>query len=229
MKAKNYVYIWLMLFLLVSSVTIGILFRWNLQDCGISQISNIAEVKQCDVRLNYTWEKGDEYGITSIAEEAMNGTSTIFAASIIAIVAPTGNIHQTEGSFGQEIAIKKVLYGSEDLVGQVAYVYQNFGFSAASGRVEFLNTLNVMYPENEYLIFMDESPLNPYQQRPVFLLRSEYLGYIRTDFHTTKTLTNTYKGILFSDLNEYEFFSESETITDALNTARSFLLRKYLN
>ena len=69
--------------------------------------------------------------------------------------------------------------------------------------------------------------LNEYQQKPVFILKSKYLGYIRTDYHLTQTLGADYYTINFSTLSDYEFFSVSEKITEALNTARHTALDKF--
>ncbi len=108
-----------------------------------------------------------------------------------------------------------------------AYVYQYFGFQEVDGHIEFMNTLNLMNPENDYLIFMDSSPLNAYQNEPAFILKSEFFGYIKTDHTDTLTLEGNYRDYNFSDLANYEFFSTSESVTKTLNYIRSELLKKF--
>lgn len=107
------------------------------------------------------------------------------------------------------------------------YVYQYFGFQEVDGHIEFMNTLNLMNPENDYLIFMDSSPLNAYQNEPAFILKSEFFGYIKTDHTDTLTLEGNYRDYNFSDLANYEFFSTSESVTKTLNYIRSELLKKF--
>ena len=87
--------------------------------------------------------------------------------------------------------------------------------------------LNLMNPENDYLIFMDSSPLNAYQNEPAFILKSEFFGYIKTDHTDTLTLEGNYRDYNFSDLANYEFFSTSESVTKTLNYIRSELLKKF--
>lgn len=106
-------------------------------------------------------------------------------------------------------------------------VYQYFGFQEVDGHIEFMNTLNLMNPENDYLIFMDSSPLNAYQNEPAFILKSEFFGYIKTDHTDTLTLEGNYRDYNFSDLANYEFFSTSESVTKTLNYIRSELLKKF--
>lgn len=152
----------------------------------------------------------------------------VASAEIIAVVAPTGNIIQTEGSIGQEFTVKEIIKGDASLsVGNTAYVYQYFGFQEVDGHIEFMNTLNLMNPENDYLIFMDSSPLNAYQNEPAFILKSEFFGYIKTDHTDTLTLEGNYRDYNFSDLANYEFFSTSESVTKTLNYIRSELLKKF--
>lgn len=131
-------------------------------------------------------------------------------------------------SIGQEFTVKEIIKGDASLsVGNTAYVYQYFGFQEVDGHIEFMNTLNLMNPENDYLIFMDSSPLNAYQNEPAFILKSEFFGYIKTDHTDTLTLEGNYRDYNFSDLANYEFFSTSESVTKTLNYIRSELLKKF--
>lgn len=83
---------------------------------------------------------------------------------------------------GQEFTVKEIIRGDNFIsIGQTAYVYVYFGFQAVDGKIKFLNTLNIMYPGNDYLIFMDHSPLNEYQQKPAYLLKSEWFGYMKIE------------------------------------------------
>lgn len=152
----------------------------------------------------------------------------VIGLSIISIFYTILYLIQTEGSIGQEFTVKEIIKGDASLsVGNTAYVYQYFGFQEVDGHIEFMNTLNLMNPENDYLIFMDSSPLNAYQNEPAFILKSEFFGYIKTDHTDTLTLEGNYRDYNFSDLANYEFFSTSESVTKTLNYIRSELLKKF--
>ena len=86
-----------------------------------------------------------------------------------------------------------------------------------------------MQPEYEYLVFMEESPLNHYQKKDIYYITSDYFGCVRTDNHSTETLDEDYQKYDFLDLKEYEFFSVSEKITNTLNGLRKEILNEYLN
>lgn len=110
---------------------------------------------------------------------------------------------------------------------QKGYVYQYFGFYEIDDKIQFMNVLNLMYPENEYLIFLDASPLNPYMQKPVYILKSDFFGYININGRNTKTLDENFQNYNFGDLKDYEFFSVSEKITNVLNGIRKEILNLY--
>lgn len=61
----------------------------------------------------------------------------------------------------------------------------------------------------------------------IFILKSEFFGYIKTDHTDTLTLEGNYRDYNFSDLANYEFFSTSESVTKTLNYIRSELLKKF--
>ncbi|MDR2044975.1 MAG: hypothetical protein LBQ15_11590 [Clostridium sp.] len=220
----------LALMLLAVAVAAGVAFQRNTPDCGIADLTSIDKIQAGTVILNYAWggHINDEKGMTASSFGTESDKYGVDAATVIAVVSPTGNIHQTEGSLGQELVIKEVRKGKDiAAVGETSFVYQYFGFCAVDGRIEFLNTLNLMNTDREYLIFMDKSPLSSHTKVPVYILHSEYFGYIRIGSQDTKTLVSDYKSYDFSALKEYEFFSISDSITEVLNSVRRELLERY--
>ncbi|WP_130868857.1 hypothetical protein [Intestinimonas massiliensis (ex Afouda et al. 2020)] len=228
MRKKHYLFFIANISLLLISIILGLVFRGSISDCGISHLSNIKDVKDLSIVLNYAWNENDEGGLTLTSFGSDVDLYGVASAEIIAVVAPTGNIIQTEGSIGQEFTVKEIIKGDTSLsVGNTAYVYQYFGFQEVDGHIEFMNTLNLMIPENNYLIFMDISPLNAYQNEPAFILKSEFFGYVKIERTDTLTLEGNYRDYNFSDLASYEFFSTSDSVTKTLNYIRNELLRKF--
>ena len=228
MRKKHHIFFIANISLLLIAIILGLVFQGSISDCGISHLSNIKDVEDSHIVLNYAWNENDEGGLTLTSFGSDVDLYGVASAEIIAVVAPTGNIIQTEGSIGQEFTVKEIIKGDASLsVGNTAYVYQYFGFQEVDGHIEFMNTLNLMNPENDYLIFMDSSQLNAYQNEPAFILKSEFFGYIKTDHTDTLTLEGNYRDYNFSDLANYEFFSTSESVTKTLNYIRSELLKKF--
>lgn len=183
--------------------------------------------KQILQNISLNLSGGNVYGFVG---ENGSGKTMLFRILSGLVKPTTGKVclNRTEGSIGQEFTVKEIIKGDASLsVGNTAYVYQYFGFQEVDGHIEFMNTLNLMNPENDYLIFMDSSPLNAYQNEPAFILKSEFFGYIKTDHTDTLTLEGNYRDYNFSDLANYEFFSTSESVTKTLNYIRSELLKKF--
>lgn len=216
----------LFLFFLLISVLGGCLFKIGSVDCGISRLSCIEDLQNSDITLNYAWSESDAADLTKDASGNLYGVGS---AQVIAVVIPVGNFIQTEGSIGQEVTVEKVLKGEDQVAaGERCYVYKYFGFYPVDGKIEFCDDINLMIPGNKYLIFMDASPLNKYQKEDTFILASENFGYIKIDAEPTKTLDADYGRYQLADLEAYEFFSTSETVTESLNAARRELLESYL-
>lgn len=227
MNRKRF-YLVVPLVMILATILVGVNFRFKVPDCGITSLRCIEDLQNHNIKLNYAWNLQDESGIINSSFGNSLDKYSVDSADIIAVVAPTGNIDQTEGSLGQEFIVKKIIRGDNFISnGQTSYVYQYFGFRAVDQHIEFLNTLNIMYPGNDYLIFMDSSPLNIYSSEMVYVLKSEYFGYVKIDHLPTPSLKGDYKEYEFSELKAYEFFSTSNRISETLNHARVELLNKY--
>lgn len=214
------------LFLILVSVLGGLVFKMGSVNCGISRLSHIEDLQDYDIILNYAWGESD---VASLTENAFDSHYGVDLAQVVAVVTPTGNFNQTEGSIGQEFTVDKVLKGDDRIaVEKRYYVYKYYGFYPIDGKIEFCSDINLMIPGNQYLIFMEASPLNKYQKEDTFLLASENFGYVKIDAEPTKTIDMDYREYQFADIKEYEFFSTSDTVTDWLNKGRKELLESYL-
>ena len=222
---KKFVFVTLFL-----TITAGIIFKLEAANCGLAEIDHVEDIGTETMVLSYALgaNSDDEDGLTEASFKTNGNKYDVEEASVIAVVEPTGNIRQTEGSIGQEIIFKKIIIGEEYAsVQQKGYVYQYFGFYEIDDKIQFMNVLNLMYPENEYLIFLDASPLNPYMQKPVYILKSDFFGYININGRNTKTLDENFQNYNFGDLKDYEFFSVSEKITNVLNGIMKEILNLY--
>lgn len=203
----------------------GFIFRIGRPDCGLSGLSRIGELEDYEITLNNVWNEADA---SAMATDFLDNYDGVDAAGVIAVVSPTGNFIQTEGSIGQEFNVDQVLRGGHQISpDKNYYVYKSSGFYPADRNIEYCCNINLMMPEHKYLIFMNESPLNEYQKKKAFLLASEILGYVRIDAALTETLKENDREYNFADLGEYEFFSASDAVTVILNEKRKELLEKY--
>lgn len=227
MRRKNFLDKIVALVLVLIAVVSGIQFRFRIPNCGIADLSSVADIQIGTVCLNYaSGANGEQITVTDFG--TADDPYGVDTAEVIAIVSPTGKIQQSEGSIGQEFVIKERVKGNEIAsVGETGYVYRTFGFYEIEGKIEYMNTLNLMNPDSDYLIFMDVSPLNPYTKESVYLLHSSRFGYIKIGTQDTKTLDRNYRSYDFLELKDYEFFSVSESITEVLNQVRKEILLFY--
>ena len=210
--------------LLVFAIGVGIYFRATVKDCGLVKVKHVDDIKPGMVTLEYAIEKDGHFGEDGI----QNGINELEQAPMIAIAKATGKLNLTRGSYGQEIIIEKVIREESDISqGDTAWIYQSFGLEEMEGKVLFRNCLNIMRPEIEYLVFLQASPLNPYQKEQVYTLMNDTFGYVCLDGVETKNLS-MYEKVDFVELNEYEFFAVSEKVTTELNEARKTILEKYV-
>ena len=212
--------------LLLIAILFGFSFRFAGKDCGVTKINNVDDIKVGMVNLEYAIEPDEpwgEKGIQPYIEQLRDAT-------IVAIAKPTGNLIQSYGAYGQEIQIKNILYGEEYLKeNEMTWFYQEYGFAVIDDKIRFMNAyLNVMDPEDEYLVFLEPSPLNNYQKNQVYELTNHILGYISLSEKTTKNLPKIYGGIDYVEIKDYEFFAVSEKVTAELNEARKTIIEMYI-
>jgi hypothetical protein len=209
--------------LLLLAITVGIYFRVTVKDCGLVKVNHVDDIKPGMVTLEYAIDKDEYFGADGIS----NAINELEQAPVIAIAKATGNLNLTRGTYGQEIIIEKVIRGENEISqGDTAWIYQSFGLEEMDGKILFRNCLNIMKPATEYLVFLQVSPLNPYQKENVYTLMHHALGYVRLDGVETKPLPMF--GIKdFVELIDYEFFAVSEKVTTELNEARKTILEKY--
>ena len=224
--------------LLTATFIFGVVFHSELKDYGVAGMKTMENIPDgVELSCVYGMQPEDEEIYTEEEIGRKTGWRGMDTAPVIAIVTPTGKINQSAGSFGQEIKIRKVLRGEESLSeGDKVYFYKSEGFSYKEYEeyeqwdpiVQFEDFTNIMQEGYDYLIFMEESSLNPYQQTKIFYDVPGTFDYIRTDGAETETRDEDFQSYDFKDLKEYEFFSISDQITDIMNSVKREILEEYL-
>lgn len=210
------------LWMIIISIATGIVFSFLKKDCGLQSINKIDDLKAIKYVVEYSL--GD-----NPADENIDWTSVEVDSDTIMVVKPTGNIVQTNGSLGQEFIVENVLKSATALEpGEKCLVYAYYGFVESDGQIIYNRVLNLMNPNRNYLLFANESPLNNIEKKKSYILADDYVGYIAVD-HVNDNLF-LYKNDLidYNLVEEYEFFSSSQKITDELNLARNRILNKWL-
>lgn len=221
---------WIVALLLAAGcILAGILFRLSVQDCGIVSIQDLSDIEKGMVTVTGIWTgKEGDGGITRDSFGSGADPYGVDTAPVIVVASSTGKLRQTEGSLGQEIYIEEVIRGCDFVeCGDTGYLYQYFGFQEVDGSIQYGNPLNLMKPGEQYLVFMEESPLNVYQKEAAYILASDFFGYVKIGGQETVTLEERMAVYDFSALGTYEFFSVSEDTTKVLNAIKKELLDRY--
>lgn len=64
MRKKHHVFFIANISLLLIAIILGLVFQGSISDCGISHLSNIKDVEDSHIVLNYAWNENDEGGLT---------------------------------------------------------------------------------------------------------------------------------------------------------------------
>ena len=131
---------------------------------GIENISHVDDLKKMHISIEYVWGQSGE-GLNIISDFLENGTfyeDELEDSEYVFVVVPTGELHQFRGSFSQTAQILQILKApkNEITVGDTVVIFQNGGFYAHEQKIIFNQTSNIMYPENYYLVHLNESELN---------------------------------------------------------------------
>lgn len=218
------------LLMVAGALALGLMYVAQIPDMGLADARNIGDIPRGTAAISYAWgeKREDEPWMEEKSFAMVDGEYEALQAPIVARVGFTGNVRLANGSTGQEITVKEVLRGKEFLSeGQTSYFYQDYGFVKMVGCFRYGNTLNMMNPDYEYLVFLEESPLNAYNKEKAYLSYSVDFGYIRLGGGKTATLPKDYESIDFLDLQDYEFFSVSEKCTAVLNEIRGEILAEF--
>ena len=64
MRKKHHIFFIANISLLLIAIILGLVFQGSISDCGISHLSNIKDVEDSHIVLNYAWNENDEGGLT---------------------------------------------------------------------------------------------------------------------------------------------------------------------
>lgn len=221
LRTQNILYRAVVLLLAIGSLVMGCLYKGAASDCGLNGVETIDDVYNLSVVLDYAWDTsntgmiGTDYGVEN--------------ATVIALIKPTGRIKQYEDSISQEFVVTEVIRGDAAIsAGETGHIFDYSGFSYSSGQIKYMNTLNLMQTGEEYLAFLEPSPLNSYQSMSAYMLTTPVFGYIKVSGAETTTLPANYQSLSFDQLSNCEFFSVCPEITEYLNRSYQDILQTYL-
>ena len=198
---------------------------WQLLSC-------VSDLMDKQVRME--WATGDPSPdmsyIPNYATGIRNGTeSTIQQAKECALVvlATAGEkLDVTDGTTGQEVTVDRVLQGTGITAGENCMIWRYYCLEEMSGVITLRSTTNLMEPGKQYLICLEENPLNEKTKTKNFPV-SFSSGLIPADGTKVEALPKGMRTAEFREFAGYPQFAATEEIAQALNEQNQAILAAF--
>lgn len=143
------------------------------------------------------------------------------------IVKPTGNIRLQAWILMQEVVVEEVIYG-DDIEGQTFYIINQGGrIETTDSGVELMTyALNLMQPDNEYLLFCDYCEISDYSDE-LYYMHFPSFFYFSLDEEDAVAVVYE-EGRLYRDYPECDFFVESEVAAEAAVEFKEQIVQYFL-
>lgn len=212
-------------------------------DVGLAAVKSVADLSNLQVRIE--WAQGDIiYGVetemglqdvetaSNVLKDLINNKQNyieeVTASGLVILATATGDLDITNGTVGQKIVVDQVLQGNNLLsVGNTCMVWADYGLQILDGTITYRNIQNLMQPETQYLIFLEDNPLNEVSNEKNFRLVSNQFGYLPVPFMPDKALTDSVRCGDYAVWAQYPAFIATDEIAEARNQIVQHILQTY--
>lgn len=221
MKSKLSVF--MAVFIVVCTVvglSYTVVLRNRFTSKGIEQIETVDDLKNLDIHTNLI--------MTSAEAKFVSADTTLEEGTSVLVVEPTGKFHQYRGSFSQEVEVISVQDGECDVEpGELIQIYRAFGIryrddGVINDEIIYPLYVNIMYPENRYLVFVGESELNVYLTQKEFYVNKSYPSVINIDLEEPKPASSD-----FNQCEGLDIFCATQEVADEVYEVERQILKKY--
>ncbi len=146
---------------LVVGISASFLTRRSYISVGIEKIHTVSDMEELGIVTAPERQEASGEAITLYGD-------VIDGAEYELIVEPVGDFVQYRGSYAQRAKVAEVVSGDETLVGQTIAIYHSGGLYCSHNKIKFESSLELMYPENLYHVYLNESELNEYMEEKEF-------------------------------------------------------------
>lgn len=214
-----------LLFSLIVVIVTGFIVKSTFSDSGMTDINNYNDLVEHDIRINEVLGAVNAELMYSTYENHMDDmVNRLSNSSVIALIKPTGKLEIADQSLGQEFKIMKAIQGNI-AAGDIAKLYSPFGFDVQQKtRIYFNDSANIMNPDYDYLVFMEESQLNQYNGEKNY----RYIGAPST-FRLAESQPLVYNSFdrKWETYQDAEFFVASERGWKGILSLKKLMLNKY--
>lgn len=212
-------------FSLVVVIVTGFIVKSNFSDSGLSEIKNYRDLIKHDIRITEVLGAVNAELMYSTYENHMEDmVNRLTISSVIAVVKPTGKLQIADQSLGQEFTVVKAIKGNI-AAGETARLYSPFGFNVQmKTRISYNDASNIMNPDHEYLVFVEENQLNQHNGEKNF----RYIGAPST-FRLSESQPVLYNSFdrKWKTYQDAEFFVATERGWEGILRLKNLMLDKY--
>lgn len=217
---------------ILAGTCIGFGFRQSAKDAGIMGIRNIEDVRALDCNVNsiFCADEVDLY---------LAGCKKAFDALPedveIYVVAPTGVMAQHNFSLLQEAEVREVLKGRgapNDLIQIVAeggFYDQKYSLEVfPNERPVYYGMMNVLFCDNEYLVFLRPLKINAYTEERRYHLAMPLFGTFNLTSDHSTPIDGPVSELHYNDFGDSEYLCDTAETLEALLEWKHSVIEKFL-
>lgn len=215
------------------ALCIAIVFRCNCKNRGIIDIHTIEDIKVLNCNVNQMFSEED---VDLFIADAENYFSALPENINIYIVSPTNNITQNDFTMIQEVKIDKIIRGecaqSDNIQivttgGIYDQIYRYHAYT--NDRPLFYGMINILLPNNQYLVFLNQMRINMYtEEKRFYLARPLFSTYNITSDYSIP-IDEPVNTIAYNDFGDSEYLCDTQNTLDHLLAFKKCVLDQFIN
>jgi hypothetical protein len=216
-------------------VAVGLIYavgaRITADPYGLEKISTTDDLAKLDVEIDYFLGQTESAEASKIRDLEKNKDLYIdmtAAAPVVLLVEPTGTFRQHLGSYCQEVEVLQVVSNaSQDELcsGDTVSLFRANGLNVVGDELHFVDSPNILYTGNQYLLFLYPSELN-------HLYRQKQYNLVDTQFSCVRLYHGEDQKVCIStklrDCKEANHFSMSQKVLDMIEDIENTLIERHL-
>ncbi len=231
---KKYFY-WMVLGIFLLSALVAFLLVRTAPDCGLAEVRSVSDVMGKTVRIY--WAEGDPVNVgpdepappkidyaAQIREYTASTVEQAKGSKLVVLATAGEKLDVTDGTMGQEVTVDRVLQGTGITAGENCMIWRHYCLEEMSGVITLRSTTNLMEPGKQYLICLEENPLNEQTKTKNFPVG---VAMIPADGTKVEALPKGMRTAEFREFAGYPQFAATEEIAQALNEQNQAILAAF--
>lgn len=231
---KKYFY-WMVLGIFLLSALVAFLLVRTAPDCGLAEVRSVSDVMGKTVRIY--WAEGDPVNVgpdepappkidyaAQIREYTASTVEQAKGSKLVVLATAGEKLDVTDGTTGQEVTVDRVLQGTGITAGESCMIWRYYCLEEMSGVITLRSTTNLMEPGKQYLICLEENPLNEKTKTKNFPVG---VAMIPADGTKVEALPKGMRTAEFREFAGYPQFAATEEIAQALNKQNQAILAAF--